>query len=377
MGFIIIIFTALAFYLLQGELYGKFWKRGLSAKVCFQDHPAVCGEDAYLTETITNAKFLPLSILRVKFKIGRELEFHTGANTAVTDNTYRNDVFSVFPWQKITRKLPMHCRKRGWYTVSQVELVSHDLFFTRHMIEILPADSELYVYPSAVDLERLNIPFQKLYGSLLSNSRLCEDPFEFRGIREYQSYDSMGSVNWKATAKTGQLKVNVHEATSSQNLLVLLNLDSEQLWASEALREESVRIAAGLAGEFVDRGVSVGIVSNGYDKETGQPVYVEAGAGPQHITECLKALSRLEYTDRLVHFEELLEAYGGNDKRENTLYVMVSSSQRPEVQLAFEGLAAESPGSFWIVPLRPEDECRIELCKSAQWMKWEVAYDKV
>ena len=112
MELILMALGACFLYVLQRVLYERFWKKGLTADAAFQGNPAVCGGEAYLLETVVNAKFLPLSILRVKFRIGRELEFVTGENSAVSDYTYRNDVFSVFPYQKITRKLRFHCRDR-------------------------------------------------------------------------------------------------------------------------------------------------------------------------------------------------------------------------------------------------------------------------
>ena len=62
-----------------------------------------------------------------------------------------------------------------------------------------------------------------------------EDPFEYRGIREYQPYDDMRSVNWKATAKTGDLKVNqntninndVKEVSACQGYTYILKTNGE------------------------------------------------------------------------------------------------------------------------------------------------------
>ena len=85
MELILMALGACFLYVLQRVLYERFWKKGLTADAAFQGNPAVCGGEAYLLETVVNAKFLPLSILRVKFRIGRELEFVTGENSAVSD----------------------------------------------------------------------------------------------------------------------------------------------------------------------------------------------------------------------------------------------------------------------------------------------------
>ncbi|MFR3825583.1 MULTISPECIES: DUF58 domain-containing protein [Hungatella] len=377
MELILMALGACILYVLQRALYERFWKKGLTADAAFQDNPAVCGSEAYLLETVINAKFLPLSILRVKFRIGRELEFVTGENSAVSDYTYRNDVFSVFPYQKITRKLTFHCSKRGYYEIKSLDLVSHDLFFSGHLIETLSLDSHLYVYPAAADGSRLNVPFQKMMGTCLSRNRLVADPFELKGIREYQTYDSMHSVNWKATARTGALKVNVHESTATQNIFLFLNMDSDYPWASEALREEAVSICGSFIGAFVSEGIPTGFFSNGMDALIGEPSFVPAGAGVSHVTRCMEALSRLRYDIPMTPFETLMRECSLEKKAEDCLYIMISSCRRPELQTAYQEFCRYSPGSLWIAPLRPEDEVTLSLCPATLAMKWEVPYDKI
>ena len=87
MELILMALGACFLYVLQRVLYERFWKKGLTADAAFQGNPAVCGGEAYLLETVVNAKFLPLSILRVKFRIGRELEFVTGTPLSPTIRT--------------------------------------------------------------------------------------------------------------------------------------------------------------------------------------------------------------------------------------------------------------------------------------------------
>lgn len=376
MELILMALGACFLYVLQRVLYERFWKKGLTADAAFQGNPAVCGGEAYLLETVVNAKFLPLSILRVKFRIGRELEFVTGENSAVSDYTYRNDVFSVFPYQKITRKLRFYCRKRGYYEIKSLDLVSHDLFFSGHFIETLSLDSHLYVYPAAADCGRLNVPFQKMMGTCLSRSRLVTDPFELKGIREYQTYDSMRSVNWKATARTGALKVNVHESTASQNIFLFLNMDSDYPWASEALREEAISICGSFIDAFVSAGIPTGFSATASTRRPKSPPSSPPGRERATSPGAWSAQpSPLRHS--LTPFETLMREGSLEKKAEDCLYIMISSCKRPELQTAYQEFCRYSPGSLWIAPLRPEDEAVFSLCPAALTMKWEVPYDKI
>lgn len=128
----------------------------------------------------------------------RNLWFADGENTSVSDQCYKRDIFSVGGYQKITRTIPFHCSKRGYYELSQVELVTRSPLMNKKFYKTLESPDHFYVYPRMVDDTKLEIPFQKIMGSVLSHKNLYEDPFEFRGIREYQPTDSMHKINWRA-----------------------------------------------------------------------------------------------------------------------------------------------------------------------------------
>ena len=91
-----------------------------------------------------------------------------------------------------------------------------------------------------------------MIGTMTSRQFLYEDPFEFRGIRDYTSTDPMNSVNWTASARTGELMVNVHDSTSSQEAIIILNLETETVWVYEQLHEIAIRLAASISYYFLN-----------------------------------------------------------------------------------------------------------------------------
>ena len=107
------LFAVLLLYILQAVYYKKYWMRGLECQIRFQDHAVNEGDASCLLETITNRKLLPLTTLQVKFSVSRKLKFSEAENTATTDNNYRNDIFSVMSYEKISRSLPFTATKTG------------------------------------------------------------------------------------------------------------------------------------------------------------------------------------------------------------------------------------------------------------------------
>ena len=201
-------------FLLQREVYKRLWNRHLTVTVAFgQDH-IFQGSQGELKEIIENRKRLPLSMLKVKFKTDRHLLFDSGQGSRTTDQFYRNDVFHIGSGEKVTRTLKFQGGRRGYYHIDSASLVASDFLLTGMFLADVPAKTSLYVYPRPFDSREFRISLTKLNGEVLARRHLLEDPFEYRGIREYQPFDDMRSINWKATAKTDDLKVNQKNYTS-------------------------------------------------------------------------------------------------------------------------------------------------------------------
>lgn len=372
MALLVIILGAMLAYLIQNRLYEKYWSEGLEVDVSFSKKQAVKGETVNLVEVITNNKLLPLLMLRLKFIMNRNLKFSdTEENVAVSDQCYKNDVFSVLFFQKITRTIPFECSQRGFYTLENLDLVSSNLFLNISYVKTMPIYREITVFPAMVDGSMIEIPFNKIMGELLSRKYLYEDPFEFRGIREYMPTDTMSSINWKSTAKTGDLRVNVHEYTASQEICVLLNVEKETQWESDYLMEECISLAASLCEKMLGANVGIRLISNGCDLYTKQPVVMETGASMEHMESILTALARIDLKLPTPSFLDVLEEQKLQSDKD-TLYVMISVASGMKLQTAYEELAIKNPGAMWILPYRYQPEFEIKMCPSVQVMPWEV-----
>lgn len=372
-----ILFIILAAYLLsrlQSAFYARKWADALDTDIRFTDAAVTEGDESSLTETVINRKALPLSTLQVKFSVNRKIRFLNNENTVVTDNTYRNDIFSIMAFEKIERKLPFVCTGRGYYHIHSMDLISYDLFFRKKSVLTRPLSTSIYVYPKPVDTNRLNVPFQKMMGTILTKRYAFEDPFEFRGIRPYQTYDSMKDINWKASAKTGDWKVNVHNYTSSQQVTILLNLANDSNWRYDRLFEDSIRIASSYADRLIDAGIPTRIVTNGIDSMTSQELMIPYGAGKQHALAIKEGLSRIDADKEGVNFLPFLQSAAADSDASSTLYVLISKIQNEELLSEYSNLCYLCPGSQWIAPLHKDMEFLPERCPGAVSMKWEVAY---
>lgn len=341
-----VIFLCLALMLFlwgarQG--YKRIWKKGLEVELAFQEQPSMEGETASFTEVIRNRKRFPVPLLHVKFETSRWLDFYEQENVTVSDRSYKNDLFAVMPYQQIRRTLSFICRKRGYYCIERAELVSSFLFFRDFEYERRPADTAIYVYPRRLHLAELDVFLQQLTWTLSSRKRLYEDPFSFAGIREYQPYDPQKSINWMASAKTGQLMVNIREYTAGQPVVILVNLETSVTWHTDALLEESIRLAVTAAARLMESGIPVSVWTT-HDRG-GLPM---PEASEQALAQINRRLAVLDIEARGMSYAEWLETRVLPVYDEKSAYLVISYEERTQMQAATEALAARQ-GELWLI----------------------------
>lgn len=293
---------AFLLFTIQQHIYEKLWNKNLSATISFADSGIFEGQEGYLKEIIENRKRLPLAMLKVKFQTDRHLLFKNTKGSRTTDQYYRNDIFQVNGGEKITRTIKFIGGRRGYYTINTMDLVAGDLLMTKQYVDTMPVNTSLYVYPKFFDSKEFRRSLQQLNGEVLTKRHLLEDPFEYRGIREYQPTDDLRSINWKATAKTGDIKVNQKNYTALQSVRVFINLSDEGPLKKEECMEASLQIATGLCNYFLKQGIRVSCCCNGVDIINGSPVSLEASAAKGHIENVLRALARVDTSKPTVDF---------------------------------------------------------------------------
>ncbi|HWT75873.1 MAG TPA: DUF58 domain-containing protein [Mobilitalea sp.] len=361
----------LLLYYLQDLLYKRYWKKNLAVNLEFSKDSAIEGEELSLVEIITNRKLLPLPILQVKFMASRHLEFKDTNNSTVSDHYYRNDMLSVMMYQKLTRTLAIRCPQRGYYTITRMDIVCSNLFMTHEEVETYNIDICFYVYPKSIDMIKFDIAFSKMLGTVLTRRFINEDPFEFHNIREYQSYDNLKAINWKASAKTDSLKVNVHDYTSSQQVQILINTESESIWKYDDLNEESIRIASSLAQIFIGQGIPVAMYTNARDVITKETLEVPAGSGSNHYRVIQESLARIDLTVSPLaftqHFHDRLISTSSKD-----FMIIISYYQKGDLQQLMLNQMNARKEFVWIIPRNQEIQVTVRDELASRIIPWEI-----
>ncbi len=350
----------IGFFLLvvQKFIYDKLWQRHLTVSVSFGVDHIFEGEEGELKEIIENKKWLPLAMLKVKFKTDRNLLFGNHSGSRITDQYYRNDMFRIGGGERVTRSLKFKGGRRGYYTIDEISLVSADLFFLTQMLADRPVKTELYVYPRPFDSSRLRQALLQMNGEMLSRRHLLEDPFEYRGIREYQPYDDMRSINWKATAKTGDFMVNQHNYSTLRSVRIFFNIQDDNILKKEDSVEMSLRIVASLCAFFLRQGIQVSCCGNGVDIITHEPTVIDSRTGRQQMDSIYKALARIDTSQPVPCFADTFgERIFGDFK--DTFTCFVSPNQYEDFVGLLTRFKETGRPFFWFYPIDAKNKPKL------------------
>lgn len=252
---------------------------------------AVEGDYMSLTEVLSNKKWLPLPWLSLKFYTGKDLEFTSG--TTVSDANYRNDVFHILMYQKITRRQTFRCNKRGYYTISGLELTAWDILMESKYIRKFPCDARLTVFPNTIDMLEMDSLCTRVNGQLRTRIPATSDAFSFRGIREYAQTDAMRDVNFKASARGMGLMVNMRDFVGSRQVEIFFDTKRHSLMYNEYIEERAIKIVASITERMNMQNTPFGITTNAKSifNNAATISQISEGIGTQHLFMTMEMLA--------------------------------------------------------------------------------------
>jgi uncharacterized protein (DUF58 family) len=127
----------------------------------------------------------------------------------------------------------------------------------------LGAPATLRVYPRPEELHTLLPPLetQVFVGNQVSRAK--GEGIEFADLRPFVPGDRVRRINWRASARRGELLVNDHHPERNTDVILFLDTFAEARRAGRGTLDLAVRAAASLAALYLRRKDRVGLVSFG------------------------------------------------------------------------------------------------------------------
>jgi len=345
------IFLALQLALiLLRYVYRKLCLKRLDVWLFFSKPTAVEGDRLTISTVLTNAKWLPLPWVAVKFQVSKFLRFADMENSQISDDYYRNDLYNVLMYQRITRRLEFLCTKRGYYRFKSLDITCWDILMDRKYVNHYDCDADLTVYPSALAIAEIDELCTRINGNLQAQRFIHPDPFTFRGIREYAPTDPIKAVNFKASAKTNDLMVNLWDYSVSRQVILMLNLQKQSVWHNEVLDERAIKVVASLAQRLTLSHIPVRFITNGTGVVSGKGVNLPEGTGALHLNNILEALAHIDL-DQVpdTSFADIM-AHAFMQYQEEPEYWLVSTYHGDDMEAAYNRISSLGAKTAWIVP---------------------------
>ena len=169
-----------------------------------------------------------------------------------------------------------------------------------------PEAETVAVYPSILQMRRQALRVNQLLrrGGSTRRQRQLGRSYEFDQIKTYVAGDDYRQLNWKATARTGQLMANTYVEERSQQIVALLDTSRTMLSPFDGLSllDYSINSALALLNVALLRGDRVGLV--GFDKQ------VQSRLAPGNRPEQMMRVLELLYGQRPTDYEPDYDALG-------------------------------------------------------------------
>jgi uncharacterized protein (DUF58 family) len=155
------------------------------------------------------------------------------------------------------------CARWGAFRVGRVHLRTSDAFAAFRHEATLDERLPLRVYPTDESVRELLRPLETQVFAGNHVAREKAEGIEFADLRPFVPGDRIRHVNWRASARRGELWVNEHHAERNADVVILLDSFAEARVGVQSTLDPALRAAATLAARYLRQKDRVGFVTFG------------------------------------------------------------------------------------------------------------------
>jgi uncharacterized protein (DUF58 family) len=231
-------------------------------------------------------------------------DVHVTVELAAPEGVDRVDVFLPLPEQLTvpegnprgvslqsprTVELDVRCERWGAFSIGPLLLRARDRLGFHSWEAQVGASRPLQVYPSVETLRTILAPLETQAFIGNQTSRAKAEGIEFADIREWAPGDRVRSINWRATARSGELHVNEQHPERTTDVVLFLDSFTDVRSGARGTLDMTVRAAASLAHRYLARKDRVGVVSFG-----GYLTWLLPASGTQQLYRIVDSLLQME-----------------------------------------------------------------------------------
>ncbi|PCJ63106.1 MAG: hypothetical protein COA73_05885 [Candidatus Hydrogenedentota bacterium] len=263
-------FSIYAFLFLVGmaNVSSRAWLAGLDCTRTISRTSIRQGDSVDISVTIHNKRGWPIPWIFME-------DLYPGHCVKVGDNSR---LAVLMPGRSISFDYTLIFPKRGYHRIGPLIMETGDLFGLQKRFRTGQQQEYVSVMPTIAYIDTFNVASKRPQGPVKASNKIYEDPTRLAGIREYELGDPMNRIDWKASARTGELFTKIYEPSSVQGGTLILDLHADSYVSEEAARRQELAIttAASMAYLLQISGEQLGLLTNGMDAAELAQYEVEA-----------------------------------------------------------------------------------------------------
>ncbi len=201
----------------------------------------------------------------------------------------------IEPGSSMTFSYILQARMRGRYYLGPTEVIMRDRLGLHYYKRILKEQTEVLVYPTWKDVRRMDaLGKQRQLGLMFGahRTRTIGMGSDFAGFREYVPGDEFRLIDWKVSAKRGDMVIRQYEMERNVQLVVMVDNSGSMGngYPENTKLEYAIRAAVLLTHMGLERQDLVGVCTFSDIVHA----YVPPAKSPNHMYNVLEALAHAE-----------------------------------------------------------------------------------
>ncbi len=213
-------------------------------------------------------------------------------NAALTSGNNVGVFFKGLKPLKVNYTYRIRPMLRGFYTLPRSEVTTRNPLGTRYIWGLYGEELRLRAVPKVIRTVPIAETRRKAKISVPETSFSIRGPIstDFKEIRDYQTGDPMKLINWKATARMGQVLVNEFEKEGKKTILFIVDAREAMKIGteSESPYEHAMNLVASMAHRFLRKDYHVGLYLLGAKK------FLPPATGPRQLHTMVRTMMDFE-----------------------------------------------------------------------------------
>lgn len=178
-------------------------------------------------------------------------------------DNYQGEVTSLSINDNKALPYKIRLNTRGIYNFTDFEFFITDIFSLFTIKKTIKAQTDMKVYPRIYKLTQKGFMGENSFNKIKECKNFTEDMHSVKDIRKYRDGDSLKRINWKISAKQGELMVKTYDKKGGEDMNIFLDMNENNYeFDSKGIIEE----------KLVD--FTVSLLKNGYENQIEYCLYL-------------------------------------------------------------------------------------------------------